>query len=178
MDRTDPKSLARIELLILDVDGVMTDGKVVLDADGRELKRFSVLDGAGIKYFQRVGKRVAIISGRSSPAVVARATELGITDVIQNAKQKLPAYEGVLGRLGLADEQVAVMGDDLPDLPLMHRAGLAIAPASAVADVRDAADVVTEAPGGEGAVREAVEYLLRSTGRWDEIMTRYRREDA
>ena len=178
MDRTDPQSLARIELLILDVDGVMTDGKVVLDADGRELKRFSALDGAGIKYFQRVGKRVAIISGRSSPAVVTRATELGITEVVQNAKQKLPAYEGVLERLGLTDEQTAVMGDDLPDLPLMHRAGLAIAPSSAVAEVRETADVVTEARGGEGAVREAVEYLLRRTGRWDEIMARYRRETS
>jgi len=175
-DDRRPADPAGIELLVLDVDGVLTDGKVVLDADGRELKRFSVLDGAGIKYWQRAGGRVAIISGRGSPAVVARATELGVTDVVQNAKRKLPAYEAVRDRLGLSDDRIAVMGDDLPDLPLLRRAGFAIAPANAVEDVRAAADYVTAARGGEGAVREAVEMLLKRAGRWDPIMARYRRE--
>jgi 3-deoxy-D-manno-octulosonate 8-phosphate phosphatase (KDO 8-P phosphatase) len=167
---------AAIELLVLDVDGVLADGRILLDADGRELKRFHVLDGAGIKYFQRVGKRVAILSGRSSPAVEARAAELGIPDVIQNAKDKRPAYESLLGRLGLTDAQVAVMGDDLTDLPVMRRCGLPIAPANAVEAVRQAAAYVTAARGGEGAVREAVEYILKRAGLWERILARYRQE--
>ena len=181
MDRTEDRHAADpadIELLVLDVDGVLTDGRVVLDADGREIKRFSVRDGAGLKYWQRAGGQVAILSGRSSPAVVARAVELGITNVVQNAKQKLPAYEALLERLGMTDARTAVMGDDLPDLPLLRRAGYALAPADAVEDVRAAADYVTAAAGGEGAVREAIEMLLKQAGRWDDIMARYRQETS
>jgi 3-deoxy-D-manno-octulosonate 8-phosphate phosphatase (KDO 8-P phosphatase) len=163
----------RIELLLLDVDGVLTDGGIYIDADGRDLKRFHVADGSGIKYFQRVGREVALLSGRSSPAVTARAAELGIARVFQNAKAKEPVYERILADAGLADSQVAVMGDDLPDLPLLRRAGLAIAPANAAEPVRAAADVVTAAGGGRGAVREAVEMLLKSAGLWDRIMARY-----
>ena len=168
-----PAEMGGIELLVLDVDGVLTDGRVVLDAEGREAKRFHVLDGAGMKYWQRVGKHVAIVSGRSSPAVVHRAAELGVTLVRQNAKDKLPAYESVLDELKLTDEQTAVMGDDLPDLPLMRRCGLPIAPANAVEEVLQAAALVTRRGGGEGAVREAIEYILRGTGLWRRIMERY-----
>jgi 3-deoxy-D-manno-octulosonate 8-phosphate phosphatase (KDO 8-P phosphatase) len=165
-----------IELLVLDVDGVLTDGRIVLDAEGRELKRFDVQDGAGIKYWQRVGKRVAFLSGRSSPAVVARAAELGVTLVRQNAKQKLPAYESLLKELHLGDAQVAVMGDDLPDLPLMRRCGFAVAPPEAVEEVRQAAGLVTRRRAGRGAVREAIEHMLKGTGLWEEVLKRYRQE--
>jgi len=168
--------LRGIELLVLDVDGVLTDGGIVLDADGRETKRFGVLDGAGIKYWQRVGKRVAFLSGRGSPAVLSRAGELGVTLVRQNAKRKLPVYESLLDELQLADAQVAVMGDDLPDLPLMRRCALAIAPANAVEEVRREAHLVTRRRGGEGAVREAVEYLLKNAELWERVMERYRKE--
>ena len=167
---------ARIRLLVLDVDGVMTDGSVLLDADGRELKRFDVTDGAGIKYFMRSGRQVAILSGRSSPAVTARAVELGVTLIRQNAKDKLPAYRAILAAAGVSESQTAVMGDDLPDLPLMRRCGLAIAPANAAAEVIEAADVVTARRGGGGAVREAVEHILRAAGAWETIVQRYRKE--
>ena len=164
---------AGIELLVLDVDGVLTDGRIAIDGEGRELKSFHAADGAGIKYFQRVGKRVAFISGRSSPAVTARAAELGVTVVHQDAKYKLPVYLRVLEELALDRAQVAVMGDDLMDLPLMRRCGLAIAPANAVAEVRAAAAMVTVARGGAGAVREAVEAILRAGDLWDQILQRY-----
>ncbi len=172
----DAETLRRIELLVLDVDGVLTDGQVQLDADGREIKRFHVLDGAGMKYFQRVGKRIAILSGRSSPAVIFRVAELGVALVRQNAKDKLPAYEAILDELALGREQVAVMGDDLTDLPLMRRCGLPIAPANAVAEVRQAAALITQRSGGRGAVREAIEVILRGGGLWEQVMQRYRGE--
>ncbi len=162
-----------IELLVLDVDGVLTDGRIVLDAQGGEAKRFHVLDGAGIKYWQRVGKHAAFLSGRASPAIAHRAAELGVSLVRQNAKDKLPAYESILGELGLDDARTAVMGDDLPDLPIMRRCGFAIAPANAVEEVRQAAALVTERGGGQGAVREAIEYILRNSGLWEKITARY-----
>ena len=166
-------NLEKIELLLLDVDGVLTDGKVILDADGRETKVFHVLDGAGIKYWRRVGKEVAIISGRQSQAVLHRADELGISIVKQSAKEKLPVYQSILSDLNLTDEQVAVMGDDLTDLPLLRRCGFSIAPANAVEEVRKMVDLITNATGGNGAVREAVEYILKSTGLWKSILMRY-----
>ncbi len=162
-----------IELLVLDVDGVLTDGGIILDSAGVELKRFCALDGAGIKYFQRVGKTVAILSGRTSEAVTARAAELGVGLVRQGAKVKLPVYREILAELGLDEKQAAVMGDDLPDLPMMRHCGLAIAPANAVRDVRAAAGLVTRAAGGDGAVREAVEAILKAAGLWQQIMRRY-----
>ena len=174
----DLPAAADIELLVLDVDGVLTDGSIVLDAEGRELKRFCVADGTGIKYWQRLGRRVAFISGRSSPAVVHRAAELGVTMLRLNAKRKLPAYESILASAGVAEARVAVMGDDLPDLPLLARCGLAIAPADAAAEVRAAADLVTTRPGGRGAVREAIEVLLRRAGLWQRVLQRYRQERA
>jgi len=171
-----PPAAAGIELLVLDVDGVMTDGGIYLGAGGFEMKRFDVADGAGIKYWQRVGKTTAIVTGRSSEAAAARAAELGIVLIRQGAKQKLPAYESILAETGLSDEQVAVMGDDLPDLPLMHRCGLSIAPANAVAEVLAAAGFRTRAAGGAGAVREAVEAVLKVQGLWETVLERYRRE--
>ncbi|MFA6134645.1 MAG: HAD hydrolase family protein [Phycisphaerae bacterium] len=168
---------SKIELLVLDVDGVLTDGKIVLGPGGEEIKFFDVRDGAGVKYWKRVGKKVAIISGRSSPAVNLRGAELDADAVVLGAKNKLPAYEQVLKDLRLTDAQTAVIGDDLPDLPLFWRAALSIAPADAVGEVRAAAGHVTVARGGNGAVREVVEMILKQTGLWDQIMARYRRPD-
>lgn len=171
-----PAAAGGIELLVVDVDGVLTDGGIYLGSGGIELKRFDVADGAGIKYWQRVGKTLAIVTGRSGEAVAARAAELGVEHLRQGAKRKLPAYESVLAELGLSGEQVAVMGDDLPDLPLMHRCGLAIAPANAVAEVAEAAHFRTRREGGRGAVREAVEAILKAQGLWENVLERYRQE--
>lgn len=166
----------KIRLLVLDVDGVMTDGRILLDAQGQEIKQFNSLDGAGIKYWQRAGGQVAIISGRTSLAVVHRAGELGVTLVRQGAKEKLPAYLAMLKELDMPESQVAVMGDDLPDLPIMLRCGYAIAPPNAVDEVKSASALVTLRRGGCGAVREAIERLLRYNGQWDLILKRYRQE--
>lgn len=170
--------LSGIRLLVLDVDGVMTDGRICLDADGRETKVFHVTDGAGMKYWQRVGREIAIISGRDAPATAHRARELGVRHLRQGVKVKLPVYESILAELGLKPEQTAVMGDDLPDLPLLRHCGLAIAPANAVAEVKQASHLVTRAAGGEGAVREVIEALLRQAGLWEAIMQRYRQETS
>lgn len=172
-DKTKSDVLEKIDLMVLDVDGVLTDGRVILDAEGRETKVFHVLDGAGIKYWRRVGKQVAIISGRESKAVLHRATELGIAIVKQAAKEKLPVYQSILSEMNLPEDKVAVMGDDLTDLPLLRRCGFSIAPANAVEQVRDSVDLITRATGGNGAVREAIEYILKTTGLWKSILRRY-----
>jgi 3-deoxy-D-manno-octulosonate 8-phosphate phosphatase (KDO 8-P phosphatase) len=168
-----PPDLTAIRLLVLDVDGVLTDGGICLDDQGRQWKRFDCTDGAGMKYWQRSGRQIAIISGRSSPAVIHRAGELGITLVRQNAKRKLPAYQAILRDAGVSEAEAAVMGDDLPDVPLMRRCGFALAPANAVEEVRRLAGHVTRRCGGAGAVREAIEYLLRAAGAWDQVLRWY-----
>ncbi len=164
---------AKIELLVLDVDGVLTDGRVTLTPAGDEIKSFHVRDGAGMKYWRRVGRKLAIISGRGSPAVRLRAEELGVETVRLNEKNKLPAYQDVLEELGLLPSQVAVVGDDLTDLPMMRHCALSAAVADAVGEVRDAADYVTERPGGRGAVRDVIEMILRRAGLWQTILQRY-----
>lgn len=170
MGETD---FATIELLVLDVDGVLTDGRIMLTEDGREVKAFHVRDGSGMKYWRRVGRKLAMISGRSSPAVTARAKELGVDAVRLNAKDKLTAYEDVLAELGVPADRTAVIGDDLTDLPMMRRCGLPVAVADAVDEVRQAAAFVTELPGGGGCVREVIERILKAAGEWDRILARY-----
>jgi 3-deoxy-D-manno-octulosonate 8-phosphate phosphatase (KDO 8-P phosphatase) len=165
---------AKIQLLLLDVDGVLTDGSILYTSDRIEIKRFHVRDGSGLKFWHLAGKRTAIISGRTSAAVEHRATELGISTVLQGHADKLPAFETVLKESGLHPDQVCAMGDDLADLPVLHRAGLRVAVADACQEVRDAADRVTTAPGGRGAVRETIEWLLKSQGLWTEVVDRYR----
>ncbi len=152
----------RIRLLVLDVDGVLTDGRLFLGATGEELKVFHVRDGAGLVAVQRAGIAVAIVSGRSSPAVERRAAELGIRLVRQGATDKAHEIETLAARLGAAREEIACVGDDTPDLPMMRRAALAIAVADAHAEVIDAADWVTTRKGGRGAVREVCDLLLRA----------------
>jgi len=172
----DISVLDGIELLVLDVDGVLTDGRITLTPQGDEVKSFHAKDGAGMKYWKRVGKKLAIISGRGSPAITRRAAELDVDVVRLNSKDKAPAYDEVLSELGLSEQQTAVMGDDLTDLPLMARCALPMAPGDAADDVKAAAAYVTRLGGGAGCVREAIETILRATGRWEEIMARYLRQ--
>jgi 3-deoxy-D-manno-octulosonate 8-phosphate phosphatase (KDO 8-P phosphatase) len=160
-------------VLVLDVDGTMTDGGIVIDDNRVESKRFDVADGAGVKYFQRVGGRVAILTGRASRVVEHRARELGIEHVVQGAKQKEPAFRDLCEQMQVAPANVAYMGDDLTDIPAMRLAGCAIAPANGVEEVRAMADWVTTRSGGHGAVREAVERLLRQADLWKRILERY-----
>ena len=168
----------KIQLLVLDVDGVLTDGRIVLTDSGEEMKFFHVHDGAGIKYWRRVGKKVALISGRSSQAVMHRAEELSVDFVRMGCKDKLPAYLEAVSEMGVTDAQTAVVGDDLTDLPAMWRCAFPVAVANAVAEAREAATYVTKALGGHGAAREVIELILKQTGQWDEIMHRYRSAGA
>lgn len=169
-----PDRAAKVELLLLDVDGVLTDGAIVYADDGTELKRFHVRDGSGLKLWQLAGRRAAIVSGRNSPAVARRAAELGVAPVLQGRADKLAAFEALLAETGLRPEQVCAVGDDLPDLPVLRRCGLAVAVADACPEVRAAADYVTAPPGGRGAVRDAIEWLLKLQGRWAAVVERFR----
>jgi 3-deoxy-D-manno-octulosonate 8-phosphate phosphatase (KDO 8-P phosphatase) len=157
---------AAVQLLLLDVDGVLTDGSIVYTDAGQELKRFHVRDGSGLKLWRAAGKRAAIVSGRSSAAVTRRAAELGVTPVLQGRDDKLAALAEVLAATGLRAEQVCAIGDDLPDVPVFRACGLAVAVADACPEARAAAQYVTAVPGGRGAVRDAIEWLLKLEGRW------------
>jgi 3-deoxy-D-manno-octulosonate 8-phosphate phosphatase (KDO 8-P phosphatase) len=163
----------RIEMLVLDVDGVLTDGSIVYSDRGEELKAFHVRDGSGLKFWLQLGKRAGIITGRSSPAVARRAQELGLTAVAQGAEDKGVAYDRMMREQGLDTAAVCCVGDDLPDVPLLSRSGLGVAVADACAEAKAAAHHVTTAAGGRGAVREVVELILRSQGRWHEVLARY-----
>jgi 3-deoxy-D-manno-octulosonate 8-phosphate phosphatase (KDO 8-P phosphatase) len=162
-----------IQLLILDVDGVLTDGGIIRDDSGQQLKRFHVRDGAGLVMWRRSNRQVAIITGKESQVVQHRAEELGITQVYQNVTDKLEVYGDLLQQLGLQDAQAAYVGDDLPDLPVMRRCGCPIAVADAVPEVRAAAQYVTAVPGGFGAVRDAIEWLCKQMNIWDQVIARY-----
>src|SRR5262245_13432963 len=164
----------KIELLVLDVDGVLTDGSIMLAPDGAELKTFHVRDGSAIAIWRRLGRRVAIISGRSSPAVSLRAAELDIDLVHLGVADKRAAMDAILQETGARLDQTCAVGDDLPDLPVLTAVGLPIAVADACREVREAARYVTLAAGGRGAVREVVEWILRTQGRWKEVLDRYR----
>ena len=166
------KMVKRVRLLVLDVDGVMTDGSIWLSG-GDEFKRFHVKDGAAIKYLQRAGIAVAIITGRQSEAVSRRAGELNIHECLQGCLKKLPHYLELLARLGLKEEETACMGDDLPDLPLFNHCCLKIATSDAAVEVRERADIVTAMPGGNGAIREAAEILLKGQGKWQTLVEGY-----
>jgi 3-deoxy-D-manno-octulosonate 8-phosphate phosphatase (KDO 8-P phosphatase) len=157
---------SRIRLLVLDVDGVLTDGVLVYGPSGEEIKRFHVRDGLAVQAARRAGIEVAVVSGRASAAVTRRMSELGIVEVHQGIADKAAELRALLGRLGITPEETAVMGDDLPDLPVMKIAGLALAPSDAAPEAKRAAAWVSRAPGGHGAVREAVEMLLRSRKAW------------
>ncbi len=163
----------KIKLVILDVDGVLTDGRIVYDANGVESKFFNVKDGHGIKLLQRAGIRVAIISGRESEVVTRRAAELGIDPVYQRALDKVGPYLEILNSTGCTHDETAYMGDDLPDIPLLRRVGLAAAPADALEYVLPYAHFITTKGGGWGAVRELCDLILREQGKWDLICGKY-----
>lgn len=151
----------RVRLAIFDVDGVLTDGTIFIGPTGEAFKAFSILDGHGLKMLREAGIMTALLSGRSHRAVDRRAKELSIDHVIQGKSEKLPEFDKLIKRLKLAAKDCAYMGDDLPDLPVMRRCGLAVAPANAVKAVKDEAHHVTRARGGNGAVREMCELILR-----------------
>ena len=165
--------LARVQLLLLDVDGVLTDGGVTWTNDGIEQKTFSIRDGLGIRLWQQAGGRTGIITGRSSRVVQLRAEELGIGIVRQGIGDKLEAATAVLAEQGLGWEQAAFVGDDLPDLPVVMRCGVGVAVADACPELVAAATLVTRRPGGRGAVREVIERLLEARGQWDAIVHRF-----
>ncbi|MFA7404974.1 MAG: HAD-IIIA family hydrolase [Pelobacteraceae bacterium] len=165
--------LTDIRLLLLDVDGVMTDGGIIYDGNGLETKVFNVKDGHGIKMLQRNGIEVGIITGRTSRVVDIRAKELGIELVYQGALKKLESYQDVKQKTGLIDSQIAYVGDDVIDVPVMRRVGFAAAPADALIEARNAAHYVTSCSGGRGAVREVCDLILKGRGLWDEVAARY-----
>jgi 3-deoxy-D-manno-octulosonate 8-phosphate phosphatase (KDO 8-P phosphatase) len=166
--------IAAIDLLVLDVDGVLTDGSIMLSPDGAEFKTFHVRDGSAIVWWRRLGKKAAIISGRTSPAVLKRAAELGIDEVRLNVADKRAELDSLMSKLGESADRTCAVGDDLPDLPVMRTVRLAVAVADACPEVRDAAHHVTMAAGGRGAVRETIEWILTQQGRWNEVVDRYK----
>jgi len=165
-----------IKMVIFDVDGVLTDGGIIIDAYGIETKKFNVKDGTGIKYLIRSGLQVAFITGRQSMVVSLRAKELGVTDVFQDAKNKMEPYEQLLAKYGLKDEDICYIGDDLPDIPVMRRAGFAAAVSNAPSEVKNAAAFVTSVAGGQGAARELAEKILKDQDKWKTILSRYQQE--
>ncbi len=162
-----------VELIVLDVDGVLTPGSVLILDNGSLMYHFNVYDGAGIKYWIRLGGKVAIITGRESRAVKIRARELGIELVYQNAKRKIEAYRDCLEKLQMDPTRVCCVGDDLPDLPLMLNCGYPAAVANAIDEVKRYARFITVREGGNGAVRELVEHLLNAQGKWEDLLDGY-----
>ncbi len=165
--------IKRIKLLIMDVDGVMTDGSVIYNDAGLETKVFDVRDGHGIKMLQRAGIKAAIITSRRSEAVTHRAKNLGIELLYQGAIEKVRAYEDLLQKEGLKQDETAYMGDDIVDIPILKRAGFRVCVPDAVDEVKQTAHYITKKHGGSGAVREVVELILKTQGRWEEAVKRY-----
>lgn len=173
MDSTLQSKAARIRLVVLDVDGVLTDGSIWIGDDGEAVKRFYTRDGLGIKLLQCAGIPVALLTGRLSKQTASRAAELGIKTVMQGKAFKGGAFEELVQSFGLDTEEVAYMGDDIPDIPPLKAAGLAACPADATNEVLPLADFVSSAPGGNGAVRSLAELILRAQNRWNDLVTRH-----
>lgn len=170
LDSNLARRAAGLSWLLFDVDGVFTDGRLVYGRDGETVKLFDVKDGLGLKLAQRAGLKVGVLSGRRSPALTRRLDELGLDEKIVGRSDKSDAFDGFLERHGLQPAEVAFTGDDLLDLPVLRRCGLSFAPADAVPEVRDRVHRVLSRPGGQGAVREAVELVLRARGSWDSLI--------
>ena len=169
-DETFPE----IELLVMDVDGVLTDGGIIVHADGTESKRFHVHDGAWIRIWHRLGCKTALITGRDCPAVAHRARDLEINFVYQGAHRKLEVLHQLEAASGITAPRMAYIGDDVMDLPVLRRVGFAVAVADACPEVRQAAHYITHQPGGRGAVGELIRYLLKRLGRYNQALERYR----
>jgi 3-deoxy-D-manno-octulosonate 8-phosphate phosphatase (KDO 8-P phosphatase) len=165
--------IRRVKLLILDVDGVLTDGRIVIDDAGLESKQFDVKDGHGLKILMRYGIGVVLLTGRRSRVVEHRAADLGITEVHQGIRNKAEAFEEILNRRKIAPEETACVGDDVVDIPLLRRAGFSVAVADAVLEARQIVDYVTHHHGGRGAVREVCEVILKAQNRWSDVAVRY-----
>jgi 3-deoxy-D-manno-octulosonate 8-phosphate phosphatase (KDO 8-P phosphatase) len=155
-----------VRLLVLDVDGVLTDGRIILNEHGDELKSFHTHDGMGVAVARRAGIKVAFVTGEKSMIAQRRGAKLGVEEIVLGSRRKAETVEELRVKLGFELDEIAFMGDDLLDIPVLERAGLAVAPANAVPEVRAMVDVVTRAHGGAGAVRECVELILRAQGVW------------
>ncbi len=166
-------NLYEIKMLVVDVDGVLTDGTIIINADGSESKNFSTLDGHGISMWKRAGLKVAILSGRFSTPVEHRVKQLQIDHCLQDCHDKLPALKELLSETGINANEVAFVGDDLPDVPVMRYVGFAAAVANAQEQVKEHAHYITIRKGGSGAVREVIDYILKETGRWPQVTQRY-----
>lgn len=162
-----------VRLLLLDVDGVLTDGSIVIDGRGVEISRFDVRDGHGVKLLQRAGIRVGLLTSRASHAVTLRAAQLAIDLVYQNVSDKAEGYARIKAETGFSDRDIAYVGDDMVDLPVLRRVGFAVAVGDAWEGVKKVSDYVTDHPGGHGAVREVAELVLRAQGYWAEIVNSY-----
>jgi len=167
------EAVTGIKMVLLDVDGVLTDGSIIMDDRGTESKKFNARDGLGIFLLHAAEVKVGIISGRTAEVVAQRARQLKIDELHQGVEHKLEVYERILARNMLRDREVCFVGDDLIDLPVMRRVGLAAAPADAHPLVREQAAIVTAAAGGRGCVREIAEAVLRGNGQWERVVRRY-----
>jgi 3-deoxy-D-manno-octulosonate 8-phosphate phosphatase (KDO 8-P phosphatase) len=167
-----------LRLLLFDVDGVLTDGRILLHADGTESKQFHIRDGTGLVWARRVGLLTGLLSARTSGATTERARQLAIPIVRQGADDKLMAYLDLIREHGIADEHVAYMGDDVLDLPVLSRVGLSCAPADAVPEVRERVQWVSSRRGGAGAVRELIDLVLRAQGHWAPLLGSYLPEEV
>lgn len=163
-------NVQKIRFLLLDVDGVLTDGRVGLLPDGGEIKYFSIYDGLAIRLAQQAGIEVGFISGRSSQVVRQRAEELGVTLVVQGSREKIRDFQKILEERKLKAEEVAYIGDDLPDIPLLQRVGFSAAPDNAAESVKYHVHYVTRTKGGDGAVREVIDLLLKTSGKWEQVI--------
>jgi 3-deoxy-D-manno-octulosonate 8-phosphate phosphatase (KDO 8-P phosphatase) len=167
------EKLKGIKLLILDVDGVMTDGRIIMDNEGKEIKNFNVRDGHGLKLLQRYGVKVAILTGRLSKVVEHRAKDLDIKDVYQKVFNKKDVFEKIIKNHKISPDEAAFIGDDIIDIPVLKRVGFSVAVADAVDVVKKSVDYITNNKGGYGAVREICEMILKAQGKWSEIAAKY-----
>ncbi|MFC1479761.1 KdsC family phosphatase [Planctomycetota bacterium] len=165
--------LAQIRLVVMDVDGVLTDGTLYFMKDGSSIKAFNAYDGAGIVHLHNSGIQTAIISGRESPEINVRAGELGIQYIYTGIDSKLPVFETILDKTDIKHEEAAYIGDDLADIPPMRASGVSFAPPNSVPEVQETADIVLTRRGGQGAVREAAEMILKASGKWDSVLKDY-----
>lgn len=163
----------KIKLLILDVDGVMTDGKIVMDEKGKQLKFFDVQDGLGVVLLKRAGINTIILSARYSRVVSFRAKDIKVFKAYQNCDDKLAAYQKILKQMKLKNENVCFIGDELIDIPVLKRAGLSVAVANAAIEAKRVASYITKRKGGDGAIREIIELILKSQGKWDKVTSKY-----
>jgi 3-deoxy-D-manno-octulosonate 8-phosphate phosphatase (KDO 8-P phosphatase) len=173
MSKNTSPDLSQIEMLVVDIDGVLTDGSVIINEDGSESKHFNSLDGHGMRLWKRSGGKIVFLSGRDSGPVVHRARQLDVDYVLQNCFDKLSELKKVLNDAGISGEKTAYIGDDLTDIAAMRHVGFSAAVANAVEEVKEHAHYVTIRAGGSGAAREVIEYILKASGKWPKLMERY-----